>query len=124
MNIDLSHPGLDTRRKKKFIQGCLHRINWIKVSKESEWVWASIESEKEIICFTRWISEQQIDYPVNASLFDYQWYETSSILLCNEFDVLNLFKTTRILYLISNNMEWIVEYSTTCQVARFGTMNF
>jgi hypothetical protein len=123
MNIDLSHPGLDIRRKKKIIQECLHRFNWIKVSEESEWVWASIESEKEIISFTHWISEQPIDYPVKAILFDSQWYEIPNILLFNEFDVLNLFKTARVLYLISNNMEWIIEYSTTCQVARFGTMN-
>jgi hypothetical protein len=123
MNIDLSHPRLDVRQKKKIIQERLHRFNWIKVSEESEWVWASIESEKKIISFTHWISEQPIDYPVKVILFDSQWHEISNILLFNEFDMLNLFKTTRAMYFVSNNMEWIIEYSTTCQVARFGIMN-
>ena len=68
MNINLSHPGLDARRKKKFIQERLHRFNWIKVSKKSEWVWASVESEKEIKSFVQWISKQPIDYPVKVIL--------------------------------------------------------
>lgn len=122
MNINLSHPGLDARRKKKFIQERLHRFNWIKVSKKSEWVWASVESEKEIKSFVQWISKQPIDYPVKVILFDSQWYEVSNFLSFNESDIANLFKTTRTLYLVSNNMEWIIEYSNI-QVARFGTMS-
>jgi hypothetical protein len=122
MNINLSHPGLDTRRKKKIIRERLHRINWIKVSKESEWIWASIESEKEIISLTDWISEQPIHYPVKSISFDSQWHETSN-LLCNKFDVLNLFVLTSASYIISNTMEWIIEYSKNLQIARFGTMN-
>ena len=122
MNINLSHPGLDACRKKKFIQERLHRFNWIKVSKKSEWVWASVESEKEIKSFVQWISKQPIDYPVKVILFDSQWYEVSNFLSFNESDIANLFKTTRTLYLVSNNMEWIIEYSNI-QVARFGTMS-
>ena len=67
MNINLSHPGLDTRRKKKFIRECLYRFNWIKVSEESEWIWASIESEKEIRSFIQWIAEQPIEYPARVN---------------------------------------------------------
>ena len=122
MNINLSHPGLDASRKKKFIQERLHRFNWIKVSKKSEWVWASVESEKEIKSFVQWISKQPIDYPVKVILFDSQWYEVSNFLSFNESDIANLYKTTRTLYLVSNNMEWIIEYSNI-QVARFGTMS-
>ena len=122
MNINLSHPGLDARRKKKFIQERLHRFNWIKGSEKSEWAWASVESEKEIESFVEWISKQPIDYPVKVILFYFQWYEISNFLSLNESDIANSFKTTRSLYLVSNNMEWIIEYSNI-QVARFGTMS-
>jgi hypothetical protein len=121
MNIDLSHPGLDARRKRKFILEHIHQFNWIKVSEESEWIWAAIESEKEIRTFVQWISEQPISYPVKVILFDYQWHETSS-LLSNELDILNIFKNKKLMYVISNNMGWIVEYSNL-KTARFGTMN-
>jgi hypothetical protein len=122
MNIDLSHSGLDARRKKKFILKHIHRVNWTRVSETSEWVWASMESEKEIGSFSQWISEQPIDYPANVILFDSQWHEISKSLSLNEFDIVNLFKMTRTMYLVPNNMKWIVEYSDV-QVARFGTMN-
>jgi hypothetical protein len=122
MNIDLSHPGLDARRKKKFILAHIHQVNWIKVSEESEWIWASIESEKEIESFAQWVSKQPICYPVNVGLFDSQWHEISNYLLSSEFDIVNLFKTTKTTYLVSNNMGWTIEYSNV-QVARFGTMN-
>jgi hypothetical protein len=122
MNINLSHPGLDARRKKKFIQERLHRFNWIKVSEESEWVWAAIKSEKEITIFVQWISEQPISYPVKVIVFDYQWYEISNLLLLNKFDVLNVFTMKKATYLVSNNMEWTIEYSSL-KIARFGTMN-
>jgi hypothetical protein len=123
MNINLSHPGLDTRRKKKFIQERLHQFNWIKVSEESEWIWASIESEKEIRSFIHWISEQPIDYPAKVILFDSQWQEISNLVSFNEFEIANLFITKRTSYVMSNNMEWTIEYSPNVQVARFGTMN-
>ena len=121
MNIDLSHPGLDARRKKKFILEHIHQFSWIKVSEESEWVWAAIESEKEVGAFVQWISEQPIIYPVKVIIFDCQWHEMSS-LLSNKFDVLNIFKNEEQMYAISNNMEWIIEYSSL-KIARFGTMN-
>ena len=122
MNIDLSHPGLDARRKKKVIQRNFSQINWIKVSEESEWIWASIESEKEMITFSQWIASQPISYPVKVILFDSQLNEISNLLSFNEFDIANLFKTTATLYLVANNMEWMIEYRNV-QVARFGTMN-
>ena len=123
MNINLSHPGLDTRRKKKFIRECLYRFNWIKVSEESEWIWASIESEKEIRSFIQWIAEQPIEYPAKVLLFDSQLHEISNLMSFNEFDVADLLIIKRTSYVMSNNMEWTIEYSPNFQIARFGTMN-
>ena len=117
MNINLSHLGLDTRRKKKFIRERLHRFNWIKVSEESEWIWASIKSEKEISSFVQWISAQPIDYPAKVLLFDSQWHEISNLLSFNEVNIANLFKTERTSYVVSNNMEWTIEYLPNIQVA-------
>ena len=123
MNINLSHPGLDARRKKKIIRERLHRFNWNKVSEDSEWIWIPIESENRIIFFAERISKQSISYPVKITIFDSQLYEISNSLLFNEFDTANLFKTPRVSYLTTNNMEWMIEYSSTLQIARFGTMN-
>jgi hypothetical protein len=123
MSINLSHSGLDARRKKKIILERLHQFNWIKVSEESEWIWIPIESENDIISFVQWISIQPIIYPAKAILFDPQWHEVSDSLLFNEFDIANLFKSTRTSYVIANDMKWIVEYSLNLQTARFGTMN-
>jgi hypothetical protein len=121
MNIDLSQ--LSVRGKKKIIRERLHRFNWIKVSEESEYIWVSIESEREIRFFIQWISEQPIHYPAKVVLFDSQWHEISNLLSFNEFDIANLFKIKRTSYVVSNNMEWTIEYSPNIQVARFGTMN-
>jgi hypothetical protein len=121
MNIDLSQ--LSIRGKKKIIRERLHRFNWNKVSEDSEWIWMPIESENSIIFFTQWISKQLISYPVKVILFDFQLDEISNSLLFNEFDTTNLFKTAKISYITTNNMEWMIEYSSTLQIARFGIMN-
>jgi hypothetical protein len=121
MSINLSQ--LSVKGKKKIIRERLHRFNWIEVSKDSEWIWASIESGSGIISFTQWISNQPINYPAKVILFDSQWYEISNSLPLNEFDIANLFETTRSSYLTTNNLEWMIEYSSTLQVARFGIMN-
>ncbi len=121
MNIDLSQ--LSVRGKKKIIRERLHRFNWNKFSEDSEWIWMPIDSENNIIFFTQWISKQSISYPIKAILFDSQLHEISNFLLFNEFNTANLFKTPKVSYLITNNMEWMIEYSSTLQVARFGTMN-
>jgi hypothetical protein len=121
MNIDLSQ--LSIRGKKKIIRERLHRFNWNKVSEDSEWIWMPIESENSIIFFTQWISKQSISYPVKVILFDFQLDEISKSLLFNEFDTTNLFKTAKISYITTNNMEWMIEYSSTLQIARFGIMN-
>ena len=121
MNIDLSQ--LSIRGKKKIIRERLHRFNWNKFSEDSEWIWMPIDSENSIIFFTQWISKQSISYPVKVILFDSQLHEISNFLLFNEFDTANLFKTPKVSYLITNNMEWMIEYSSTLQIARFGTMN-
>jgi hypothetical protein len=123
MSINLSHPGLDARRKKKIIQERLHRFNWIKVSEESEWIWISIESENGIVSFAQWVQKQPISYPIEVILFDSQWHKISNSLLSNEFDMANLFAMSKTSYLITNNMEWMIEYSSRLQIARFGTMN-
>jgi hypothetical protein len=123
MNINLSHPGLDARRKKKIVRERLHRFNWNKVSEDYEWIWIPIESESSIILFAQWISKQLISYPAKVILFDSQLYEISNSLLFNEFDTANLFKTAKASYLTTNNMEWMIEYSSTLQIARFGIMN-
>lgn len=123
MNINLSHPGLDARRKKKIIRERLHLFNWNKVSEESEWIWIPIDSENGIIFFAQWISKQLISYPAKVILFDCQLHEISSSLLFNEFDTANLFKMRGISYLTTNNMEWMIEYSSTLQIARFGITN-
>lgn len=123
MNINLSHPGLDARQKKKIIQERLHLFNWNKVSKDSEWIWIPIEPDNSIILFDQWISKQPIIYPVNIILFDSQFYEISNSLLFNKFDTVNLFKTAKISYITANNMEWMIEYSSTLQIARFGVAN-
>ncbi len=121
MNIDLSQ--LSVRGKKKIIRERLHRFNWNKFSEDSEWIWMPIDSENNIIFFTQWISKQSISYPIKVILFDSQLHEISNFLLFNEFNTANLFKTPKVSYLITNNMEWMIEYSSTLQVARFGTMN-
>lgn len=123
MNINLSHTGLDPRRKKKIIQERLHLFNWNKVSKDSEWIWIPIESENSIILFAQWISQQSISYPVKVILFDSQLHEISNSLLFNKFDTANLFKTAKTSYITTNNMEWMIEYSSTLQIARFGVAN-
>jgi hypothetical protein len=121
MNIDLSQ--LSVRGKKKIIRERLHRFNWNKVSEDSEWIWMSTYSENSIIFFAQWISRQLISYPVKVILFDSQLNEISNSLLSNEFDTVNLFKTAKASYLITSNMEWMIEYSSTLQIARFGIMN-
>ncbi len=123
MNINLSHPGLDARRKKKIIREHLYRFNWNKVSEESEWIWIPIESESSIIFFAQWVSKQSVSYPVKVILFDNQLHEISSSLVFNELDIANLFKTAKISHLTTNNMEWMIEYSSTLQIARFGIAN-
>jgi hypothetical protein len=121
MNIDLSQ--LSVRGKKKIIRERLHRFNWNKVSEDSEWIWMPTDSENSIIFFAQWISRQLISYPVKVILFDSQLDEISNSLLSNEFDTVNLFKTAKASYLITSNMEWMIEYSSTLQIARFGMMN-
>jgi hypothetical protein len=123
MNINLSHPGLDARRKKKIIRERLHLFNWNNISEDSEWIWMPIESENSIVFLAQWISKQSISYPANAILFDAQLYEICNSLLSHEFDTANLFKTAKASYLTTNNMEWMIEYSSTLQIARFGIMN-
>jgi hypothetical protein len=121
MNIDLSQ--LSTRGKKKIIRERLHRFNWNKVSEDSEWIWMPIDSENSVILFAQWISRQSISYPIKVILFDPQFQEISRSLLFNEFDTAHLFKTAKALYLTTNNMEWMIEYSSTLQTVRFGIMN-
>jgi hypothetical protein len=121
MNIDLSQ--LSIRGKKKIIRERLHRFNWNKVSEDSEWIWMPIDSENSVILFAQWISRQSISYPIKVILFDPQLHEISRSLLFNEFDTAHLFKTAKALYLTTNNMEWMIEYSSTLQIVRFGIMN-
>jgi hypothetical protein len=121
MNIDLSQ--LSIRGKKKIIRERLHRFSWNKVSEDSEWIWMPIDSENSIVLFAHWVSRQSISYPIKVILFDPQLDEISNSLLFNEFDTVNLFKTAKASYLITNNMEWMIEYSSTLQIARFGIMN-
>jgi hypothetical protein len=123
MTIDLSHPGLDVRQKKKIITSKLHLVSWLGHNESNyEWVWASLKSEKEINLFIKWISEKPIIYLNNVIMFDSQWIETSTFIASNAVDIGSAFKTTGASFAISNDMQWIIEYSTV-STARFGIWN-
>jgi hypothetical protein len=123
MNINLSHPDLDLRRKKKLILAQLHRVNWLKITElDGEWVWVAIESEPEFQTFARWIAQQPIEYPIEVNSFDPQWHEISQFLALNEFDLADVFKTTGAMSIVAHNMQWIIEYSNI-NTARFGTID-
>ena len=81
MSVNLSHPELDARRKKKLILSRLHLVNWVKQNELShEWIWAEIDSYSGMNLFVKWIAESPIDYPHKVSFF-YGWKEVSTIVL-------------------------------------------